>query len=108
MATAVAAPPTTNLLQDADLKARLQQFRQPDNLTNWYYLLRSYLLLALVIGGAVSFFAHRADWGLHWAWNVPVAVVAVVLVGAGAAPPPRPGPRGAPPHPVQNKTAQRA
>jgi len=83
MATAVAAPPTTKLLQDADLKARLQQFRQPDNLTNWYYLLRSYLLLALAIGGAVYFFAHRAEWGLHWAWDVPVAVVAVVLVGAG-------------------------
>ncbi len=83
MATAVAAPPTTKLLQDADLKARLQQFRQPDNLTNWYYLLRSYLFLALVIGGSVYFFAHRAEWGLHWAWDIPVAVVAVVLVGAG-------------------------
>jgi fatty acid desaturase len=82
MATAVAAP-TTNLLQEPELKARLQQFRQPDNLTNWYYLLRSYLLLAAVIGGSVWFFTHSAEWGLHWAWNVPVAVVAIVLIGAG-------------------------
>jgi fatty acid desaturase len=81
MAT-VAAPPTP-LLQDSELKARLQQFRQADNLSNWYYLLRSYLFLALVIGGTVYFFTHRADWGLHWAWNIPVAVAAVVLVGAG-------------------------
>jgi fatty acid desaturase len=82
MATAVAAP-TTNLLQEPELKARLQQFRQPDNFTNWYYLLRSYLFLALVIGGSVYFFTHRADWGLNWAWNIPVAFIAIVLVGAG-------------------------
>jgi fatty acid desaturase len=82
MATAVAAP-TANLLQEPELKARLQQFRQADNVTNWYYVLRSYLLLAAVIGGSVYFFAHRAEWDLHWAWNIPVAVVAVMLIGAG-------------------------
>ena len=82
MATAVAAP-TTNLLDEPDLKARLQQFRRPDNFTNWYYLLRSYALLAAVIGGSVVFFTHRAEWGLHWAWNIPVVVIAVVLIGAG-------------------------
>src|SRR3954466_7266827 len=81
MATAVAAP-TTKLLQEPELKARLQQFRQADNFTNWYYLLRSYLILAIAIGGSVYFFNHVAAWGLHWSWAVPVAVVAVVLVGA--------------------------
>src|SRR5947208_11311071 len=75
--------PATSLLQEPELKARLQQFRRADNLTNWFYLLRSYLLLALVIGGSVYFFTHFAEWGLHWAWNIPVAVVAVILVGAG-------------------------
>src|SRR5437868_6317769 len=82
MATAVAAP-TTQLLREPELKARLQRFRKPDNLTNWYYLLRSYVLLAAVIGVSVFFFTQREEWGLHWAWNVPVAVVAVVLIGAG-------------------------
>ncbi|HEX4590636.1 MAG TPA: hypothetical protein VH120_11940, partial [Gemmataceae bacterium] len=82
MATVVSAP-TTRLLQEPELKARLQQFRQPDNRTNWYYLLRSYLFLAAVIGGSVVFFTYRAEWGLHWAWNIPVAVVAVGLIGAG-------------------------
>lgn len=80
MATAVAP---TGLLQEPELKARLQQFRQPDNYTNWYYLLRSYIFLALVIGGSIAFFTHRAEWGLHWAWDIPVAIIAVVLVGAG-------------------------
>jgi fatty acid desaturase len=82
MATAV-APPTTNLLHEPELKARLQRFRQPDNLTNWYYLLRTYLFLAVVIGGSVVFFTQREEWGLQAAWNIPVAVVAVVLIGAG-------------------------
>jgi fatty acid desaturase len=82
MATALATPPT-GLLQDSELKAQLQRFRQPDNVTNWYYLLRTYLLLAVVIGGSVWFFTHRAEWGLHWVWNIPVAIVAVVLIGAG-------------------------
>jgi fatty acid desaturase len=81
MATAVAAP--TSLLQEPELKARLQQFRRPDNLTNWYYLLRSYLLLGLVIGGSSWFFLHRAELGLHWAWGIPVAAVAIVLIGVG-------------------------
>jgi fatty acid desaturase len=81
MAIAFAAP--TSLLQEPELKARLQRFRQPDNVTNWYYLVRSYLFLAAVIGGSVVFFTHSAEWGLHWAWDIPVAIIAVALVGAG-------------------------
>src|SRR5436190_21992914 len=81
MATAVAPPPTP-LLQRPELKEKLQALRQADNLTNFYYLLRSYLLLALVIGGTVFFYTHWAEWGLSGCWTVPVTVVAVVLVGA--------------------------
>ena len=40
-------------------------------------------LLAAVIGGTVYFALHYADWGLHWAWNIPVVFVATVLIGAG-------------------------
>src|SRR5947199_365945 len=82
MATAT-LDPTAKSLSGAEVKEKLQQVRRPDNLTNWYYLLRSYLFLALVIGGAVYFFEHQAVWGLHWLWNLPVAVLAIVLVGAG-------------------------
>jgi fatty acid desaturase len=70
-------------LADAAFKARLQQLRQTDNLTNWYYLARTYLYLAVVLGGAVWFFEARESWGLAWWWNVPVALAAIVLVGAG-------------------------
>jgi fatty acid desaturase len=81
MATAVAPPPAP-LLQRPELKEKLQSLRQPDNVTNFYYLLRSYLILAVVIGGTVTFYTHSADGGLHWLWNLPVTLVAVVLVGA--------------------------
>ncbi len=80
---ATVAHPTTSLLQEPELKTRLQQLRQPDNLSNWYYLLRSYLFLGLVVGGSVWFFAHYAEWGVHWVWTIPAAVLAVVLIGAG-------------------------
>ncbi len=70
-------------LKDAELKERLQQLRRTDNGTNLYYLARTYLFLAAVIGGAVAFDLWRAAAGLSFAWNIPVAVVAIVLVGAG-------------------------
>src|SRR5262249_18264013 len=73
----------TKTLNDPEFKARLQDLRRTDNLTNWYYIARTYLYLFLVIGGAVWFFESRADWGISWWWNVPVAVTAVFLVGAG-------------------------
>ena len=76
MATAT-LDPTVKSLSGAEVKEKLQQVRRPDNLTNWYYLLRSYVFLALIIAGAAYFFEHWSAWGLHWAWNIPVAVVAI-------------------------------
>src|SRR4029079_18274483 len=73
----------TKSLSDPALKAALQELRRTDNLTNWWYILRTYLYLALVIGLAVWFFENCEAWGLPWLLNVPVALVAIVLVGAG-------------------------
>jgi fatty acid desaturase len=70
-------------LSDAAFKTHLQALRQTDNLTNWYYIIRAYLYLALVLGAAVLFFECREEWGLSWWWNVPVTLFAIVLVGAG-------------------------
>lgn len=81
MSTATDTPAKS--LSDPAFKAALQRLRATDNATNWYYIARTYLFLALVLGGAVAFFGLREDWGLSWWWNVPVALVAVVLVGAG-------------------------
>jgi fatty acid desaturase len=70
-------------LKDAALKEKLQELRQTDNLTNWYYLIRAYLFLAVVIGGTVWFDLQRQAEGWSWAWDVPVFALAIVLVGAG-------------------------
>lgn len=78
---ATEVPPRS--LSNPALKAVLQDLRRTDNLTNWWFILRTYLYLALVIGGAVWFFKEREAWGLPWALNVPVAFAAIILVGAG-------------------------
>ncbi|MCZ2341259.1 MAG: hypothetical protein LC104_05610, partial [Bacteroidales bacterium] len=44
-------------LNDPALKAELQRLRQTDNITNWYYIARTYLYLVVVLGFAV--------WGLE-------------------------------------------
>ncbi len=83
MASALQAPPVGRSLQDADVKEALQRLRLTDNLTNWWYLVRTYVYLALVIGGAVWFDLWRTSAGLTWLWSVPVFALAIVLVGAG-------------------------
>src|SRR5262249_2297278 len=70
-------------LNDPELKAALQKLRQTDNWTNWYYILRTYLYLAVVIGGGVWFFLYLMSSGISFWWNVPITLVAIVLVGAG-------------------------
>ena len=80
MATAVQTPATFTSLADPRIKEQLQQLRQTDNVTNLFYLLRTYLYLALVIGGALYFYAAN-----EWSWwlNVPVTLLAILLIGAG-------------------------
>jgi fatty acid desaturase len=70
-------------LASAEMHRRVNQLRNIDNVTNWFYLAREYLFLGLIIGLALAFFHYRAEWGLSWAWCIPVTVAAVVLIGAG-------------------------
>jgi fatty acid desaturase len=70
-------------LNSPELLRRVNALRRTDNSTNWLYLLREYLYLGSVTGLAILFFWQRAEWGLHWLWNVPVALLAITLLGAG-------------------------
>jgi fatty acid desaturase len=79
MATALQAAPTITALSDARVKDQLQKLRHTDNVTNIYYFLRTYLFLAIVIGGALWFYDVNETWWL----NIPVTLVAIVLMGAG-------------------------
>ncbi len=75
--------PKQKSLSDPELKETLQRLRQSDNWTNFYYLLRTYLYFALVIGCTIAFYYLRESWGLPFWLNVPVTIIAIILVGAG-------------------------
>ncbi|MCS7046171.1 MAG: fatty acid desaturase [Gemmataceae bacterium] len=79
------APRLTNCesLSDPRIKEALQFLRQTDNVTNWWYLARTYLYFVVVIGGTLWFYHVQASQGWHWAWNIPVTLLAITLVGAG-------------------------
>jgi fatty acid desaturase len=66
-----------------EIQRRVNALRATDNLTNWYFLAREYLFLGTVLALAVVFYHSREQWGLAWAWNVPVTFAAIVLVGVG-------------------------
>jgi fatty acid desaturase len=72
----------TDQLNDPALQRRINQLRPLDNCTNWLYLIREYLVLAVTLGAVVIFYLNRAAWGLAWAWNIPVTLLAWLLVGA--------------------------
>jgi fatty acid desaturase len=67
---------------DPEFKRKLQELRQTDNVTNWFYLARTYLLLFLTIGGTIAFYQYTTGIGMSVLWSVPVFFVAIMTVGA--------------------------
>ncbi len=82
MSTTVAERPALRI-NNPDVLRRVNALRQTDNWRNWFYLAREYLFLGGVAALAIVFYVYRADWGLHWLWNIPVSIVAITLIGAG-------------------------
>src|SRR5688572_25661120 len=82
MAIATIAPPQTKALSDPKFKKKLQELRQTDNYRNWYYLLRTYALIAATIGGAIWFYQFTRAGQFSLLWNVPIFAVAILIVGA--------------------------
>jgi fatty acid desaturase len=82
MSTVLTAPPPTKSLSSPKFKQQLQQLRQIDNLTNWYYLLRTYALIAAIIGGVAWFYGYQAAAGISPWWNVPVVFSGILAIGA--------------------------
>ncbi len=75
-------PSASSLRSDPRLKRKFRELCQTDNVTNFWYIARVYVVLALTIGGAVWFDFHRAAEGGTWLWNVPVFLTAIMVVGA--------------------------
>lgn len=82
MATFSIAQSQSPSLSDPEFKKRLQELRKTDNYRNWFYLIRTYALLALVIGGSIWFYHQTRSGTLSLLWNVPVFCVAILIVGA--------------------------
>lgn len=81
MATVAEMPART--MQDPALKEHLQRLRRIENWRNALAIVRTWVFLALVIGGAISFDVWRTGAGLHWTWDIPVFFLAIACVGAG-------------------------
>lgn len=82
MATATSAALQFQSLHDPVFKKLLRELRQTDNWRNWFYLARTYALLAFVIGGAIWFYHQTRDNHLWLSWNVAVFAIAIVMIGA--------------------------
>ena len=70
-------------LNDPDIVHRVNALRKLDNVTNWFYLGREYLFLAVVLTLTIGFYHNRAGWELAWWWNIPTSMLAIMLVGIG-------------------------
>jgi fatty acid desaturase len=81
MITAFSSPEPKSL-KSPELKEQLQRLRQTDNYRNFYYLLRTYALIAAVVGGAVWFYHFHASAGLSFWWNLAVTFLAITAIGA--------------------------
>jgi fatty acid desaturase len=78
-----ASPPQLRDTTDPDILRQVGVLRQPDNVTNWFYLAREYLMLASVIGLTIAFVELLPTWGLSRAWAVPAAILTIICVGGG-------------------------
>src|SRR4051812_23129480 len=80
---ALLVPANDASLADKDFLRRVNELRAVDNVTNWFYLAREYLFLAVVVGSAVWLLESILAGQIHWAWAVPGLLIANLCVGAG-------------------------
>lgn len=83
MSVAEPVSPKPMTLKDPALNEVLQRLRQTDNVTNFFYLARTWAFLVVAIGGAVWFHQYQQATGLSAWWNVPIFAFAILFIGAG-------------------------
>jgi fatty acid desaturase len=79
---ATLSSPAHHEVNTPEMLRRVNALRTIDNFTNWFYLVREWLILGSILALTIAFFWNYAAWGLSWWWNVPVAFLAVILIGA--------------------------
>ena len=76
------ASETAISFSDPAIQRQVNDLRQTDNVTSWFYLAREYLWLALVIGATIAFYDWLESADHSWLWAIPVTLLAIVLVGS--------------------------
>ncbi|MBM3996004.1 MAG: fatty acid desaturase [Planctomycetes bacterium] len=81
MATATTSE-TLPTIDDPEIMRQVNELRQIDNSTNWYYLAREWVFIALVIAISVTLFQTFWDgwWSLVWA--IPLTFATHLCIGA--------------------------
>lgn len=74
------APPTS--LADPRVHRHVHALRTTDNVTNWFYLVREWGFILLVLAPMVWLIDQVWDGAVHWAWLIPALVVANLCIGA--------------------------
>ena len=77
------APDSVPFLSDPAFRQLLQDVRQTNNWTNWLYILRSWLYLAIFLTAGVLGLEWIIASDIGWGWAIPLVVVSAFLVGAG-------------------------
>jgi fatty acid desaturase len=60
----------------------VQSLKARDNVTNWVYLARVYVVIALAIAGAVWVDQAVRSGAIAWWWSIPATLAAIVVIGA--------------------------
>lgn len=75
------AAPTVKSVRSPEIQRRINALRTIDNTTNWFYLIREWLVIAAVLGSAIAFYVQAPGWGLSVWWNIPVTLLAITIIG---------------------------
>ena len=68
--------------EDLEFSRKLDILRRPDNATNFLFIGRAWLIIALTIGGFIFFDLWRAQAGLSIFWDLPLLKIAIIIIGA--------------------------
>lgn len=74
---------TSPFLRDPAFRQLLQDIRQTNNWSNWFYVLRSWLILAVILTAAVLGLDSILQAHIGWAWAIPLVLISAIFVGAG-------------------------
>lgn len=82
MAETITAPPRAELRKDRDVKRRVKELAQGDNVTNFAHIGFAYLVIAGTVAGTLWAWSHLSALPYGWLAMLPVYVLAVLAIGA--------------------------